>query len=191
MSVVSEDIVSFWKTDVGVKGWINPTKELTDRMQSEFAQTQEAARAGELGSWICGHESCLALILLLDQFPRMMHRGKPESFASDGLALAVAKRAIVMGHDLKVPEHLRQFFYLPLMHSESLMDQERCVRLMSLRLPNCTPGQLKHAKAHRDIIRQFGRFPCRNKYLGRECTPSEQRYLDQGGYDYVVRAVAA
>lgn len=191
MSIPSEEILDFWQSEIGRKGWISPDPKTIEKMRTRFADVIGDARNGDLGSWICGHESCLALVLLLDQFPRILHRGKPESFACDGQALAVAKRAIVMGHDLKVPEHLRLFFYLPLMHSESLMDQERCVRLMSLRMPKCTASQLKHARAHRDIIRQFGRFPCRNVHLGRHSTPAEQRYLEKGGYDHVVAEVAA
>ena len=191
MSVSNEDVLSFWTKDMGPENWASPPKEIVSRMDVEFGDIQQTAKSGELGSWICGHESCLSLILLLDQFPRLTNPGRPEAFASDALALSVAKRAIVMGHDLKVPERIRQFFYLPLMHSESLMDQERCVRLMSLRLPGCTQEQLTHAKAHRDIIRQFGRFPCRNEYLGRQSTPAEERYLEAGGYEHVVNAVAA
>ena len=191
MSNLSAEIVAFWQDELSAESWRSPNPETVAKMKSAFAEVQQFAKSGELGAWVCNHESCLALILLLDQYPRMAQPGKPEAFATDGLALAIAKRAIVMGHDLKVPEAMRIYFYLPLMHSESLMDQERCVRLMTLRLPSCRQAQLAHAKAHRDIIRQYGRFPCRNAHLGRASTPAEERYLNAGGYAHVVNSVAA
>lgn len=191
MSNLSAEVVAFWHEELSSQDWNAPNPKTVAKMKSAFAEVQQFARAGELGSWVCNQDSCLALILLLDQYPRLAQRGKADAFATDGLALSIAKRAIVMGHDLKVPEPMRQYFYLPLMHSESLMDQERCVRLMTLRLPSCRSEQLAHAKAHRDIIRQFGRFPCRNEYLGRSSTPAEMRYLDAGGYAHVVNTVAA
>jgi len=96
-----------------------------------------------------------------------------------------------MGHDLKTSEPARQFFYLPLMHSESLMDQERCVRLMTLRMPLTGENNLKHARAHRDVIRQFGRFPYRNDALGRRSTDAEITYLNGGGYGSSLSVSAA
>lgn len=191
MCTQSDKVLSFWLKEVGPNDWHSPSDQIKQRMRDEFSDLWQLGNDGELGAWICGPETCLALILLLDQFPRLMFEGRPEAFGSDNVALSVGKRAIVMGHDMKVNEPERQFFYLPLMHSESLMDQERCVRLMTLRLPKCPPALIGHAKAHRDIIRQFGRFPCRNAYLGRSSTEPEQRYLDAGGYSYAARAFAA
>ena len=106
-------------------------------------------------------------------------------------ALAAAKIAIKRGWDLKVDEPARQFFYLPLMHSENLCDQERCVRLMCERMPVHGPDNLLHARAHREVIRQFGRFPYRNDALGRKTTPAEQVFLDDGGYGAAYRAQQA
>lgn len=191
MSDTANRVLSFWLDDIGPDAWDIPNEITAKLVTAEFRSLWQTASDGNLGSWICDPSTCLALILVLDQFPRFMFPDQAEAYASDSAALAVAKRAIVMGHDLKVAEPMRQFFYMPLMHSESLMDQERCVRLMSLRLPNCASDQLCHAKAHRDIIRQFGRFPYRNDRLGRASTPAEQQFLDAGGYAQSMDAFAA
>ena len=183
-------VLSFWLEEVGPNGWFHPDAA-AELKSLEFKELWSRAAAGELGSWICSPKSCLALIILLDQLPRVMFRGRGDAYASDELALAVAKRAIVMGHDLKLPEPARQFLYTPLMHSESLMDQERCVRLMSLRLPKADRTMLAHVRAHRDIIRQFGRFPYRNGLVGRRNTAAEDAYLSGGGYAASVKAAAA
>ena len=159
MSGDIEKVLSFWLNEVGPQGWLKPDINVDVKAEHAFGDLWKRGADGDLSSWICTPDGCLALIILLDQFPRAMFRGTGQAYGSDPTALAVAKRAIVMGHDLKLPEPQRQFFYLPLMHSESLMDQERCVRLMSLRLPKADAEMLAHARAHRDIIRQFGRFP--------------------------------
>lgn len=187
----ADRIVNFWVEEVGPKGWYKSTDALDSAIREEFGALWECAAMGEYTAWLVSPQKALALLILLDQFPRNMFRGEGKAFASDSVALAVAKRAIVMGHDLKTPEPQRQFFYLPLMHSESLMDQERCVRLMALRMPQAGATQLQHARAHRDVIRQFGRFPYRNAALGRATTPAEAEYLKNGGYSSSVKANAA
>lgn len=190
MSSDAQKVLDFWLTKVGPDNWLQPDAR-AEVDASQFADLWKRGVAGELGAWICMPETCLSLILLLDQFPRLMFRGRADAYAGDAVALAVAKRAIVMGHDLKTDEPARQFFYMPLMHSESLMDQERCVRLMALRLPMASAELLAHARAHRDIIRQFGRFPYRNALVGRESTDAELAYLSGGGYAASIEAVAA
>ena len=187
----ADKVLDFWIDQVGPRGWYKTDDELDARIRIEFLDLWERASHGELGSWLCAPNTALALIILLDQFPRNMFRGTDRAYASDPAALAAAKRSIVMGHDLKVKEPERQFFYLPMMHSESLMDQERCVRLISLRMPQAGDVVLTHARAHRDIIRQFGRFPYRNEYLGRATTSPEMEYLDRGGYEASVATHAA
>ena len=191
MCAEAERIVDFWLNEVGPEGWYKSSTELDTSIRDEFGGLWEAARNGEYTAWLVSPQKALALLILLDQFPRNMFRGEAKAFASDGAALAVAKRAIVMGHDLKTSEPGRQFFYLPLMHSESLMDQERCVRLMALRMPQTGASNLHHARAHRDVIRQFGRFPYRNAALGRTTTAAERDYLAGGGYASSVKANAA
>ncbi len=191
MSIEAKDVVDFWMNHVGPSNWYRNDAALNAEIKSKFEETWENAKRGEFCQWICSPEGCLALILLLDQFPRKMFAGTAKAYSTDGSALAAAKRGIVMGHDLKVSEPERQFFYLPMMHSESLMDQERCVRLMSLRMLKFGGESVLHAKAHRDVIRQFGRFPYRNKILGRQSTSPELAYMTAGGYDLTINTIAA
>ncbi len=108
-----------------------------------------------------------------------MFRNAPQAFAADPLARAVASRAIACGFDRQVPKGEHQFFYLPLMHSEALADQERCVALTRA---TGDDNSIRYAQMHADIIRRFGRFPQRNGILGRATTPEEQAFLDAGGF---------
>lgn len=191
MSDLAKEIIDFWMNKVGPENWYQSDATLDAEIKARFEPIWEKAKAGEYCAWMCTPEGCLALVLLLDQFPRKMFRGSAEAYLTDGAALAAAKRGIVMGHDLKTDEPERQFFYLPMMHSESLMDQERCVRLMSLRMPRVGSEGILHAKAHRDVIRQFGRFPHRNAALGRNSTGPESAYITAGGYDFTINTIAA
>lgn len=179
--VGAETILEFWLEETGPAQWYKPTAELDETIRERFSEALTAARAGKLDHWLLKPQSALALLILLDQFPRNMFRGDGAAFAGDAKARAVAKRALSLGHDLKVEGTARQFFYLPLMHSECLIDQDRCVRLVTTRLPE-NRETLKHACLHRDVIRRFGRFPYRNEALGRRSSVSEQQYLDEGGY---------
>lgn len=191
MCEIANSIIDFWVNEVGPAHWYKSNPEIDAKIKNKFEDVWREAKDGELGAWMCTPEGCLALVLLLDQFPRCMFRGTAQAYSSDGAALAAAKRGIVMGHDFKIPEPQRQFLYMPMMHSESLMDQERCVRLIALRLLSTGGEGLLHAKAHRDVIRQFGRFPYRNAILGRANTESETAYLTAGGYEFSVNTVAA
>ena len=116
-----------------------------------------------------------------------MFRDTGKAFASDRIALAAAKLGIEKGWDMRVEAPERQFFYLPLMHSENLCDQDRCVRLMCERMPESNGSNLLHARAHREVIRQFGRFPYRNAALSRSFTAQETSYIDEGGYGRTVK----
>ena len=124
-------------------------------------------------------EGALALLILLDQFSRNMFRDSARAFATDYLARAIADRALARGFDQETDTTMRPFFYLPFMHSELLADQDRCLRLYEA---FGDPEQLKFAVTHRDIIAKFGRFPHRNRVLGRETTPAEREFLDGGGF---------
>ena len=118
-------------------------------------------------------QTALAAIIVFDQFSRNMFRGKPAEFATDSLALFIARHAIEQEYDATVPEQWRHFFYMPFMHSETTADQEHCVALFS-----ALPGDsVKYAIEHRDIIARFGSFPHRNKVLGRTATAAEQAFL--------------
>ncbi|NVO23576.1 DUF924 domain-containing protein [Donghicola sp. C2-DW-16] len=182
-----EMVLEFWLDEVGPKGWYNGTPELDAKIRDKFLVAWEEAAEGAYGLWLTYPTGALAYIILTDQFPRNMFRGEGQSFATDFPARAAAKVAIDHGWDLRIHEPARQFFYLPLMHSESQCDQDRCVRLMHERLPESGAGNLLHAKVHREIIRKFGRFPYRNEALSRATTKAEADFLGNGGYGGLLR----
>ncbi|AHB48925.1 hypothetical protein W911_11755 [Hyphomicrobium nitrativorans NL23] len=171
------DVVAFWR-DAGPKRWFAKADDFDREFTVRGLALHEKAARGDLDTWSATPEGALALMILLDQFPRNAFRGTPRMFATDAKALALAKAAIEAGHDTAVDSDLRAFFYLPFEHAEDLEEQERAVALF-------TPlgGEvLAYAEIHRDVIRQFGRFPHRNAILGRKTTPEEQRFLDEGGF---------
>lgn len=175
-----ERVLEFWLDEVGPEGWYAVDEAVDRRCAKEFGELVEQARLGDLIHWRATPRGALALLILLDQFPRNIYRGRPEAHGGDARAREVAKAAIASGLDLRIEVPARQFFYLPLMHSESLPDQDRCVRLMVMRAPD--PDGLHHATMHRGVIRSFGRFPSRNSVLGRIDTKAEIAYREQGGY---------
>lgn len=183
------EVLDFWLDGVGPDGWYAGTSEIDDSC-AEYADVWEAARAGHLDHWVDGTVGTLAFLIVTDQFPRNIHRGKAEAFATDTQALAAAKRAVAEGWDLGAPEPDRQFFYMPFEHSEDLADQDEAVRLMEERLSS-DPDMALHARAHREIIRRYGRFPTRNAALGRVSTVEEEQYLAEGGYAAMVNALRA
>ncbi|MBX6327854.1 MAG: DUF924 domain-containing protein [Pseudolabrys sp.] len=170
-------IVSFWR-DVGPQGWFKTDPALDAEIRARFFDRYEAAAAGKLSAWEESAEGALALLILLDQFPRNMFRGDARAFATDAQARAIASRAILRGYDGVIPD-MRGFFYLPFEHSENLADQERAIALY--RAAGDVDG-LKWAELHADIIRRFGRFPHRNAALGRATTPAERKFLEEGGF---------
>ena len=172
------EIVAFW-LQAGPGKWFSKDGAFDADIRARFLPAHEAAMAGALHGWEAAPESALALLLLLDQFPRNMFRGTPRAFASDASARAVADRAIARGFDRAVAPHSRSFFYLPFMHSEELADQERCVALY---IAAQNDDGLKWAHEHADIIRRFGRFPHRNAVLGRTTTAEEAAFLADGGF---------
>jgi uncharacterized protein (DUF924 family) len=173
-----EQVLNFW-FGAGPQKWFAKDDSFDAAITERFLPTYEAAAAGRLHDWEAGAESALALIIVLDQFSRNMFRGSPRTFAADALALSVAKHALAQGFDEKFEIPKRNFFYLPLMHSENLGDQELCVALSREKADENT---LKFAELHADIIRRFGRFPHRNALLGRRTSPEEQAFLDMGGF---------
>ncbi|AKS46255.1 Uncharacterized conserved protein, DUF924 family [Octadecabacter temperatus] len=187
--VTPEQVLSYWVDEVGPKGWYVATDELDAQVRENFLSTWQDAQAGACGLWLTSPVGTLGYIVLTDQFPRNMFRGHEDSFATDKSARAAAKIAIERDWDLRIPEPVRQFFYMPLMHSENLIDQDRCVRLMKTRLPESGADNLRHARAHRLVIRQFGRFPFRNEALGRTPTAAETAWISEGGYGAALRAV--
>ena len=180
--VSPDEVLSFWLDDVGEDGWYKVSDELDKRILDRFHDAWVKAREGAYALWLTYPTGTLAYTILMDQFPRNMFRGNAQSFATDRAALAASKAAINRKWDLRVDEPARQFFYLPMMHSENLCDQERCIRLMCERMPQSGADNLLHARAHREVIRQFGRFPYRNEALGRATTLPERAYIEAGGY---------
>jgi len=173
----AEDVVAFWR-EAGPGMWFAKDPEFDRRFRERFADLYAAAKGGMLGYWQRTATGSLGLILLLDQYPRNSFRGTPAMYATDADARRAADIAIAAGHDREVEPGLQVFMYLPFGHSESLVDQDRAVELVR----RLGEPELSHAMRHRDIIRQFGRFPHRNPILGRAMRPEEQRYLDNGGY---------
>lgn len=186
-----EEVLSFWLDEVGPDGWYDANDALDEDIRKRFLSTWEQGLEGTFSLWLTYPSGALAYIILMDQFPRNMFRGSSKAFASDRIALAAAKSSIERGWDMRIDEPARQFFYMPLMHSENLCDQDRCVRLMCERMPESREHNLLHARAHREVIRQFGRFPYRNEALDRSPTELETAYVAQGGYGSTVRALQA
>ena len=184
--VTPEDVLSYWLDEVGPSGWYQASDALDQEIRDRFEDAWDGAMEGRHALWLTYPSGTLAYIILLDQFPRNMFRGSGKAFSSDRFALAAAKQAIGKNWDLKIDEPARQFFYMPLMHSENLCDQDRCVRLMHERMPQEGAANLLHARAHREVIRKFGRFPYRNTALGRNSTTSEAAYMTDGGYGATV-----
>lgn len=176
------DVVGFWR-NAGPKQWFAKKVAFDDAIRLKFEPVHLAASRGKYDGWMASAEGALALIILLDQFPRNLWRGSAHAFATDPLARHLATSAIALGHDRETEPLLRPFFYLPFEHAESLADQDRSVTLCErLEADTGDSDTLKWARLHRDIIVQFGRFPHRNACLGRETTAGEQAFLDEGGF---------
>jgi uncharacterized protein (DUF924 family) len=184
----AQEILDYWLDQIGPGGWYAVDAAIDAEITARFGDLWAEGRRSALRGWSTQPGSCLAYLILLDQFPRNMFRGRADAFATDRLALAVAKDAIAKGLDERIGLPERQFFYLPLMHSELLADQDRCVRLFALSFG--TGESLHHARAHREIIRRFGRFPYRNDALGRSTSPDERAFIEAGGYQAMLTELA-
>jgi uncharacterized protein (DUF924 family) len=171
------DIIAFWRV-VGPERWFEKHEDIDAEIRERFLARHEQAAAGALTAWEQNAEGTLALLILLDQFPRNMFRGEARAFATDELARAIASRGILNGFDGAFDD-MRTFFYLPFEHSEDLADQDKAIAFY--RAYNNDDG-VKWAELHADIIRRFGRFPHRSALLGRATTPEEQAFLDSGGF---------
>lgn len=172
-----EDVLAFWRA-AGPQKWFAKDAAFDRSIGERFATLHAEAAAGKKQDWTATPEGALALVLVLDQFSRNLFRGTPKAFAQDEMACALALEAIDRKADEAIPPELRFFFYLPLMHTERIAEQERCVLLIH----RVAPGNLRYARDHERIIRRFGRFPHRNAILGRHTTPAEQAFLDGGGF---------
>ena len=172
------DILAFWR-EAGKDKWYTKNEAFDAEVRQRFLGLWQQAAAGELASWEATDDGALALVIVLDQFPRNMFRGDARTFSTDANALDVASRAIARGADKRIDPDLVEFLYMPFMHSERLADQERCIALFQ---NGGRPDNVRFAEIHADIIRRFGRFPHRNEMLGRTTTPEERAFLDGGGF---------
>ena len=177
--MTADDVLSFWFEEAGPKTWYKKSDAFDALIRQRFEETV-LSLATDVAGWDETPNSLLALIIVLDQFPRNIYRETTAAFAFDGRALGHAKTMTDKGWDLKIDQSRRAFAYMPFMHAEEIMAQNECVRLMDMRLDN--ENNLHHAKEHRKVIERFGRFPHRNAILGRESTAEEIAFLKSGGY---------
>jgi uncharacterized protein (DUF924 family) len=174
----SADIVAFWRHAGEVGLWFRKDASFDREFAERFRDLHMAAARRELDAWADSADGALALLILLDQYPRNAFRGTAHMYATDPLARSVASAAVAAGHVERIDGPLRLFFCLPFAHSEDLADQDRSVELYQ----RLAPEALSHAEGHRDVVRRFGRFPHRNAMLGRETTADEAAFLASGGF---------
>jgi uncharacterized protein (DUF924 family) len=177
---IAKSIIDFWFIEISPKQWWVKSVEFDDLISQRFFTIYEETRGGKYLDWINSAQSCLARIILLDQFPRNMFREKPESFRTDVLALAATKHAISLGFDIGIPSQHKGFLYMPLMHSEAFDDQMKAIELFTAAGSDLEEN-LKSSHRHKAIIEQFGRFPHRNQVLGRASSQAELEFLKQPG----------
>lgn len=183
-AVNPQDLLKFW-FGRDRKAWFEKNPAFDEEIRRRFLQLYEMGAAGELAQWMQTPGDCLALVILLDQFPRNMFRGSARAFAADPPARAAARVILENSWDKAMSPDERMFAYLPFEHSESLADQERCLALMKEIAVFPEAADLpKWAEAHLAIIRRFGRFPHRNAALGRASTPEEAEFLQQPGSSF-------
>ncbi|MGZ3375738.1 MAG: DUF924 family protein [Phenylobacterium sp.] len=178
MTAHPNDIVGFW-LGAGPDKWFKKVIAFDEAIRLKFESTHHKAARSEYDAWADTADGALALLILLDQFPRNLYRNSAHSFATDPKARSIARAAVERGFDRQVDPRLRNFFYLPFEHSEDLADQDYGLALVA---EAGIEDDLKWARLHRDIIARFGRFPHRNHALGRVTTPDEQEFLDEGGF---------
>jgi uncharacterized protein (DUF924 family) len=177
--IAPDDVLDFWFAGDETRyraAWFKQDT-VFDTECGRFTDALRAARSGALDQWADTARGMLALIVLLDQFSRNLHRGSPDSFAADTQARALARDAVARGFGKVLHPIERSFVYLPFQHSENLADQDDSVRLFETLRLALGDSTVEYAYRHRDLIRRFGRFPHRNAVLGRESTPAELRYL--------------
>ncbi|MCB1563054.1 MAG: DUF924 domain-containing protein [Alphaproteobacteria bacterium] len=172
------EINHFWFEETHPQQWFQQSEILDRAIRDRFSITYDMAKDHLCDSWQSDEEGALALVILLDQFPRHIFRGKPEAFATDKQALLVAKQAIKNGFDQILEPVKRGFLYVPFQHSEDLRDHDRSVELMGA-MKDDNPAGYDYALRHRVTIERFGRFPHRNAVLGRESTPEELDFLKE------------
>ena len=178
MTETPETVLDFWFKDLTPKQWFVKDADLDRKITERFSALHLALSRTVPPEWRASAEARLALVIVLDQFPRNMYRGSPLSFATDSLALNAAKAALAVGADAAVGGERQIFFYMPFEHAESQTEQDRAVALFEA---FGDETYLDYARQHQDIIQRFGRFPHRNAILGRTSTPEEEAYLAEPG----------
>jgi uncharacterized protein (DUF924 family) len=171
---VHEEVIRFWFEEIDESQWWTKDAAFDDLIAKRFSAVHARARNCELFDWRSVPQGRLAEVIVLDQFSRNLYRGKPESFACDPLALALAQEAVSVGADRLVPAKQRMFFYMPFMHSESLAIHDVAKELFT---KNGERKTIDFEREHRKIIERFGRYPHRNEILGRQSTPAEIEFL--------------
>ena len=177
MSVTAEDILNFWIYVVGPERWFKDDRELDGMIREQFLDTYEIASNDGLKEWEETPQGMLALMLLLDQFPRRMFRGTPRAFETDEKALDLARDAIIKHFDDRIDKQYKLLFYLPFVNSESIGDQR--LALFYIRERTRENDWLSLAETNFETVQRFGRFPQRNPVLGREPTPEEAVFLQK------------
>ena len=180
MTDAQSDILKFWFEETVPEQWFQKSSEFDRDITDRFSDHYQSAMAGNYDEWMETAKGCLALVILLDQFPRNMFRDKPEMFASDDKALKIAKYAVAQKFDEHLSLHEKVFLYLPYEHSENLEDQKTSLSLFK-ETKGEDPTFYDYAQKHYDVIEQFGRFPHRNDILNRDSTGEEKEYLAQPG----------
>lgn len=175
-----DEVLKFWFEELTPEDRFGGKPEVDEKIRSRFGNLYEALKENPPAAAGTDAATALAAIIVFDQFPRNMFRKQPQAFATDALAAKLAHQALAAGFDADLGADRRQFLYMPLMHSEELSDQERCVALFRAA---GNEEALKYAIEHRDIVARFGRFPHRNRALGRQTTPQEADFL-QGHSGY-------
>jgi uncharacterized protein (DUF924 family) len=188
--VKADEVLDFWfgREDEPGYGefreeWFRKDPEFDREVRDRFEGLHQEAAAGQLDGWKEDARGCLALVILLDQFPRNMYRGDPRSYATDRKAQETAEYAVDHALDRELPEFQRMFLYMPFMHSEDLAHQRRSVELFRGLGEGEGDGD-SYAVRHMKIVERFGRFPHRNEVLGRPTTPEEAEFLKEPGSSF-------
>lgn len=181
MDKVAQDVIRFWFEEIDQDLWFKKNEEFDQMIRSRFLDVFYLVKAGKTTHWRTTPEGRLAEILVLDQFSRNMFRGKPECFSGDELALKLAKEAVRVGDDQKLPIQMRSFMYMPYMHSEDPEAHDQAMKLFS---QQGLEYNLEYEVLHKNIIDRFGRYPHRNQILGRTSTPEEIEFLKGPGSSF-------
>ena len=179
MSTQPADILEFWFSAPMDKHWFSSTEAIDQQIRNQFEALWKLAAAGQLDEWRSTPEGCLALCIVLDQFPLNMYREDGRRYSSEQMAVEVCLYAVMKGYDQQLSDEQKAFLYMPLMHSESIEHQDTSVALFDAA---GLEENLRFAEHHREIVQRFGRFPHRNQALGRESTQEELDWLasDEG-----------